>query len=150
MAVALEDVRRLVVTETGLATLACTRIDGSAALSVVNAGLMPHPVTGAEVAALVTRGGSSRKLEHLRGRPAASIAWRRGWNWVAIEGSTELIGPDDVLPGFDPAALPQLLRAVFTAAGGTHEDWETYDRVMADERRTAVLIMPSRIYGRPG
>jgi hypothetical protein len=37
------------------------------------------------------------------------------------------------------------LRAVFTAAGGTHDDWDEYDRVMAAERRTAVLIEPARI-----
>jgi len=35
---------------------------------------------------------------------------------------------------------------VFTAAGGTHDDWATYDRVMAQERRTAVLMTPHRVY----
>jgi len=39
-----------------------------------------------------------------------------------------------------------LLRAVFTAAGGTHDDWDTYDRVMAAEGRTAVLVEPRRVY----
>jgi len=38
------------------------------------------------------------------------------------------------------------LRAVFTAAGGTHDDWDTYDTVMANERRTAVLMTPERVY----
>jgi hypothetical protein len=37
------------------------------------------------------------------------------------------------------------LRAVFQAAGGTHEDWDEYDRVMAAERRAAVLIQPERV-----
>jgi hypothetical protein len=35
---------------------------------------------------------------------------------------------------------------VFAAAGGTHDDLETYDQVMAAERRTAVLIEPRRVY----
>jgi hypothetical protein len=35
---------------------------------------------------------------------------------------------------------------VFTAAGGTHDDWESYDRSMAEQRRTAVLFTPTRIY----
>jgi hypothetical protein len=35
---------------------------------------------------------------------------------------------------------------VFAAAGGRHENWEDYDRVMAEQRRTAVLIDPNRIY----
>ena len=46
----------------------------------------------------------------------------------------------------DADGLRLLLRAVFTAAGGTHDDWETYDRVMAQERRTAVLMTPDRVY----
>jgi hypothetical protein len=40
-----------------------------------------------------------------------------------------------------------LLRDIFTAAGGTHDDWDTYDRVMATERRVAVLVEPERVYG---
>ena len=39
--------------------------------------------------------------------------------------------------------MPQLLRDVFTAAGGVHEDWDEYDRVMAAERRAAVFIHPT-------
>ena len=43
------------------------------------------------------------------------------------------------------------LRAVFIAAGGSHEDWAEHDRVVATERRTAVFIHPTRITaaGRP-
>jgi hypothetical protein len=36
---------------------------------------------------------------------------------------------------------------VFTGAGGTHDDWDTYDRVMREERRVAVLVDPVRGYG---
>ena len=38
---------------------------------------------------------------------------------------------------------------IFTAAGGTHDDWDTYDRVMREERRTAVLTSPTRTYSKP-
>jgi len=44
----------------------------------------------------------------------------------------------------DAERLRLLLREIFTAAGGTHDDWDTYDRVMAEERRTAVLVTPER------
>ncbi len=44
-----------------------------------------------------------------------------------------------------PAAVPGLLRAVFRSAGGTHDDWDEYDRVMAAEGRLAVLVTPARI-----
>ena len=42
-----------------------------------------------------------------------------------------------------------MLREIFTAAGGTHDDWDAYDRVMREERRTAVLITPDRVYTNP-
>ena len=85
------------------------------------------------------------KLRHFRHRPYATIVWRSGWEWVALEGPVTLIGPDDPLPDFEPAKLPALLRTIFVDAGGDHEDWAEYDRVMAAERRTAVLITPERI-----
>jgi hypothetical protein len=36
--------------------------------------------------------------------------------------------------------------AIFSTAGGEHDEWDTYDRVMAAERRAAVLIRPDWIY----
>jgi hypothetical protein len=39
---------------------------------------------------------------------------------------------------------------VFTAAGGTHDDWDEYDRVMAEEGRVAVLVDPARITSNRG
>jgi hypothetical protein len=73
--------------------------------------------------------------------------FRSGGQWAAIEGRVELIGPDDPLDGFAGSRLPELLREVFRAAGGTHDDWPTYDRVMAEERRAVILIHPERSYG---
>jgi hypothetical protein len=106
---------------------------------------MDHPVTGRPVVALVAMGGS-RKLANLRRHPRATAVFRAGWQWIAVEGRTSLAGPDDPLDGLDPVRIPQLLRDIFTAAGGTHDDWATYDRVMAEERRTAVLIEMERVY----
>jgi PPOX class probable F420-dependent enzyme len=148
MAATLQDVRRLVDADHGLATLATTRRDGSVQVSLVNAGILAHPVSGAAVVGLVARGGTV-KLGHLRERPRASVTWRYGWDWICVEGPVELAGPDDPPAGMDPARLATLLREVFRGAGGTHDDWQTYDRVMAAERRTAVLIAPARVYGNP-
>ena len=142
-------VRAAAAADHGLATLATTRADGTVQLSLVNAGVLTHPLTGDRVVGLVARGGTL-KLTHLRERPRASLHWRHGWDWVAVEGTVELAGPDDALPGLDAGALPRLLRDVFTGAGGTHDDWDTYDRVMAEEHRAAVLVTPTRIYGNPG
>jgi hypothetical protein len=66
--------------------------------------------------------------------------------WAAVAGATTIVGPDDLPPGFDAAKVPQLLRDVFTAAGGTHDDWDEYDRTMASERRAAVFIAATRVY----
>ena len=136
----------LIRTEHHLVVVATTRGNGTVQASVVNAGVLDHPVSGAPVVGLVT-GGGARKLVNLRARPNATVVGRAGWRWVGVEGPAQLIGPDDPVAEIDAEALRLLLRAIFTAAGGTHDDWVTYDRVMAAERRTAVLVTPERIYG---
>jgi PPOX class probable F420-dependent enzyme len=139
----------LVPLDHGLCVLSTTRADGTVQSSVVNAGVLQHPLTGDEVVGLVAR-GSAHKLHHLRADPRATIVVRAGWRWAAVEGTVEVIGPDDPAPGVDADALRALLRDVFRAAGGTHDDWDTYDRVMAEERRAAVLVTPTRTYTNPG
>ena len=144
----LADFAQLVPGDHGLVVVSTLRTDGSIQSSVVNAGVLPHPVDQRQVAGFVAR-GDSRKLDNLRARPYVSMVVRAGWQWVAAEGPVELAGPDDPLDGVDGEGLRLLLRAVFTAAGGTHDDWDTYDRVMAEERRTAVLLTPRRVYSNP-
>jgi PPOX class probable F420-dependent enzyme len=131
--------------DSGLCVVSTLRADGTIQSSLVNAGVLSHPLTGEPVVAFTSRDGSV-KLANLRARPRATLAARTGWEWAAVEGPVEIAGPSDALPGFDPAALPALLRDVFTAAGGTHDDWPTYDRVMAEERRAAILVSPQRVY----
>jgi PPOX class probable F420-dependent enzyme len=139
------DFAALVRRDRGLCVVSTLRAAGTIQSSVVNAGVLAHPVTGARVIGFTTRGWAT-KLANLRERPRATIVVRSGWDWAAAEGPTEIAGPADPLPGFDLAELPGLLREVFSAAGGTHEDWPAYDRVMAEERRAAVLISPERVY----
>jgi hypothetical protein len=82
----LDEVADLGAMEHGLAVISTSRADGTIQSSLVNAGVMQHP-------------------------------------------------------------LGLLLREAFTAAGGTHDNWAEYDRVMAEQRRTLVLVEPTRIYG---
>jgi PPOX class probable F420-dependent enzyme len=138
----------LVPLDHGLCVVSTRRGDGSMQATVVNAGVLPHPVTGSQVVGLVAAGGA-RKLHHLRVDPRATIVARAGWQWATVEGSAELIGPDDPHPSVDGEALRLLLQDVFRAAGGTHEDWDAYDRAMVEERRTAVLLTPRRTYTNP-
>lgn len=144
----IDDVRALVALDHGLASISTVRPDGSVQSTVVNAGIVPHPVSERPVAAFVARGGT-HKLNHLRADPRATLVWRAGWAWVTVEGTVELCGPDDPLVGVDDARLRLLLREVFAAAGGEHEDLAEYDRVMAAERRVAVLVTPTRVYQNP-
>jgi PPOX class probable F420-dependent enzyme len=144
----LEDFARLVAGDHGLCVVSTLRPDGTIQSSVVNAGVLPHPVRGAQVVGLVSRGDAHR-LANLRARPRASVVVRSGWEWASAEGPVELIGPDDPMPGVDAERLRLLLREIFTAAGGEHDDFQAYDRVMADERRVAILVTPERGFARP-
>ena len=141
MAADLDLVRRLGAAEHGLAVIATTRADGSVQASVVNAGVLDHPVTGRSVVGLVVR-GDALKVRLVRRAGRAAVTFRAGWEWAAVEGPVSLIGPDDPQPGVD---VPALLRAIFSAAGGTHDDWDEFDRVMAAERRLALFVEPARI-----
>jgi PPOX class probable F420-dependent enzyme len=145
----IEDFRKLVAGDHGLVVVSVTRNDGTISSSVVNAGVLPHPVTGETVVGMVVRGGT-KKLANWRERPYANVVIRSGWQWAAAEGRVDLIGPDDPEPNIDAESLRLLLREIFTAAGGTHDDFDTYDRVMREERRTAVFVYPDRVYANPG
>jgi PPOX class probable F420-dependent enzyme len=141
----LQDFARVAQLDNGLCVVSTLRQDGTIQASLVSAGMLDHPLTGQLVIGLVAR-GKTRKLANLRARPHASVIVHAGFEWVAAEGDAQLAGPDDEQEGIDAERLRVLLRDIFTSAGGTHDDWPTYDRVMAEERRTAVLIPPERVY----
>jgi PPOX class probable F420-dependent enzyme len=130
--------------EQGLVVLSTLRGNGTIQSSLVNAGVLAHPVSGETIMAVVAAGPV--KLANLRVRPQVTATFRNGWQWAAVEGRAELAGPDDPQPWLDPEGLRLLLRAIFTAAAGEHDDWDDYDRVMTEQRRAAVLIRTDRIY----
>jgi Pyridoxamine 5'-phosphate oxidase len=132
----LEDVETIAAGDGHLAVLAVARGDGSVQASVVSAGVIADPVDGALGVGLVAGGGTA-KLALLRSNPRATVVFKHGYEWVAVAGSARLVGPDDPAPGF---AVPPILRAIFVAAGGDHEDWAAFDRAMADERRCGVFV----------
>jgi PPOX class probable F420-dependent enzyme len=140
----LADAWELSRNETGLAIVSTARADRTVQSSLVNTGLVGHPEDGEPVLAFVTYGPV--KLRNLRERPDLAVAFRSGWRYATVEGRAQLAGPDDPQPWLDPERLRLLLREIFTAAGGRHDDWDAYDRAMVAERRTAVLIRPTRIY----
>ena len=144
----LRDAVGLASADSGLAVVSTLRADQSIQASLINAGILAHPKTAQPVLGFVTYGPV--KLANLRARSHVAATFRAGWQWATVEGTAELAGPADSpdwLSG--PDQLRLLLREVFVACGGTHDDWDEYDRVMTEQRRTAVLITPTRIYGNP-
>ena len=145
MTTTLRDAVALAAAESGLAVVSTVRADATVQASLVNVGLLPHPDTGEQVLGFTTYG--KVKLANLRARPQLAVTFRSGWRWATVEGRAELAGPDDAQPWLpDADRLRLLLREVFVAAGGTHDDWDEYDRVMARERRAVVLVSPTRVY----
>jgi hypothetical protein len=67
----------------GLCVITTSRHDGSAQSTVVNAGVLDHPITGAPVVGLVA-GGGTRKLDNMRARQHATIVARAGWRWTTV------------------------------------------------------------------
>ena len=147
--IGLERVRDLAACESGLAVVITSRTDGSHQASVVNAGVLDHPVTGEPVVGFVAR-GAVRKLSNLRARPRVTIVFRSGWDWVTVEGQAQLAGPHDHIEGVQRTDVPHLLREIYAAAvGGTPDEWARLDVVMAAEHHTAVLVRPVRVYSNP-
>jgi len=121
--------------DSGLAIVSTLRADQTIQSSLVNTGIIGDRL------AFVTYG--KVKLANLRARPQLAVAFRNGWQYATVEGRAEIAGPDEL----DAEDLRLLLREIFTAAGGTHDNWDEYDRTMREQRRAAVLITPSRVYG---
>ena len=141
----LDEAVALAHAERGLAVVSTLRADDTIQSSLINAGILAHPATGEPVLAFVTYGRV--KLANLRARPAVTLTFRGGWQWATVEGHAELAGPDDA-PGWlaGPDQLRLLLREVFTACGGTHDNWAEYDQTMVEQGRVAVLVAPTRVY----
>ncbi|MCY3891774.1 MAG: pyridoxamine 5'-phosphate oxidase family protein [Acidimicrobiaceae bacterium] len=142
-----DKLRRLVAAENGLCSFVCLDSSGSPHVSIINAGVMDNPVTGETSVACVVR-ANARKARLLRSDPRAAVAFRHRWDWVAVHGTARLIGLDDPAEGVTD--IPELLREVFRSAGGTHEDWDEYDRVMAKERRLAIFVTLDHITSNTG
>jgi PPOX class probable F420-dependent enzyme len=140
----LDEVVQLAGREQFLAVVATLRADSTIQSSLVNAGVLNHPATGEPAVAFVTYGAA--KLRNLRARPQVALTFRSGWSWATVEGHAQLIGPDDPHPGIDAEGLRVLLREIFVAAGGQHDDWDVYDRTMLEQGRVAVFVEPVRIY----
>ena len=134
--------------ETGLVTVSTTQVDGKVLSSVVNCGMIEHPLTGATCVAFVS-GSRAARLKHIDRGSQVTITARRGWAWSSVTGPADLIRPEQVPESIDKEQMRLLLREVFHAAGGVHDDLEEYDRAMVQEGRVVVCVTPERVLGNP-
>ena len=142
----IDDVQRFLGQETGLATVSTIQKDGRILSSVVNCGVLPHPITQELCVAFVSAGNAAR-LKHIERGSEVTVAIRREWKWVSVSGEADLFGPKYLPENFDPEQLRILLRDVFISAGGVHDDFEEYDKVMASDKRVVVCVEIEQIRG---
>ena len=145
----LERARELAAREAGLAVVVTYRSDGTAHASVVNAGVVKHPVSGAPAVGFVVQGGARKKLANLRARPLATVVFRSGWEWLAIEGDVDLVAPEQGDRVRSDAARSVFHEIYAAAIGGTPDDWAASDDAVERDGHTAVLVRPTRVYSNP-
>jgi PPOX class probable F420-dependent enzyme len=130
----LADVEALLKEHT-YAVISTVRPAGTVQNTLVNVGVVENGVA-------FTTMGRSRKEYNLTRNPTCTVTIHRGPRWITVEGRVQLRTWDNT----DPETMRRLLREIYVAAGGTHDNWEVYDRVMREERRAAVVVVPERIY----
>ena len=144
MPLTITEIERVAAAADYYAVVAVGRGDGSVQASLVKAGIVTDPVSGTPGVGIVVA-GSAKKLALLRKSRRASVVFSSGGQWACVEGPIRLVGPDDQ-PADASVDVAATLRAVFVAAGGSHDDWAEFDRVMADDRRCAVFVDLARSY----
>lgn len=87
----LNEAAALAAAERGLAVVSTVRADGTVQASLVNVGLLPHPVSGEPSLGFTTYG--KVKLGNLRARPQLAVTFRNGWQWATVEGRAQLVAP---------------------------------------------------------
>jgi PPOX class probable F420-dependent enzyme len=118
------------------------RRDGGAQMSIVSCGPYREGVA-------FTTTADRAKLLNLRRNPNCSLLvsqedWR---SYVVLEGSAEIVSAENTLP----EEYRDVLRDVYrTASGEEHPNWEEYDAAMREDRRSAVIVVPQRVYGTAG
>jgi hypothetical protein len=137
-------VKRLAEADNFFAVLAVARPDGSVHASVVKAGVLDDPEDGAPSVGIVVA-GNAQKLGYMRRSGRATAVFKVAGSWAAVDGRVRLEGPDDPAPAGADRPVLSVIRAVFKAAGGAHDDWDEFDRVMTADRRCAVFVRADRI-----
>ena len=132
----LEDVAEM-LKQQPYAVASTIRPSGTIQSTLVNVGLYDDGVGFA-------LSGNTLKESNLKRNPACTLTIHNGPYWITVEGKARLYSWDHT----DPETMRHILRELYVITGGTHDDWETYDRVVREERRAGAVVVPARIYVR--
>ena len=119
--------------------LTAFRRNGAAQMSIVTCGAFEDGVA-------FTTTEDRSKLHNLRRNANCSLLisadeWRP---FIVLEGEARILSPGAI----DPDELREALRGVYRAAAAEeHSNWEEYDAAMAADRRSAIVVVPTHIYG---
>ena len=135
----LSDQVREFLSQTSRGVLTTFRRDGAAQMSVVSCGPYRDGVA-------FTTTADRAKLFNLHRNPKCSLLVSQDdwWGYLVLEGHAEILSPANT----GAAELADILRDVYrTVSRVEHPDWEEYDQAMRDDRRSAVVVIPGRVYG---
>ena len=135
----LDDKLKGFVAENRRGVLTTFRRDGAAQMSIITVGPYRDGVA-------FTTTEERAKLHNLRRNPQCSLlVARENWSaYLVLQGAARVFSAGNT----DGEELRRMLREVFrTAAGMEHPDWAEYDRAMAEQRRSAIIVVPEHIYG---
>ena len=125
--------------ENDKAVLTTFRGSGAAQMSIITCGPYRDGVA-------FTTTADRAKLLNLQRDPRCSllVSNENWWGFVVVEGRAQIISAGNTGAEEYRDALRDVYR---TAAGEEHSNWEEYDKAMRDDRRSAVIVIPDRIYG---
>ena len=127
------------LSENHRAVLTTFRKNGAAQMSILSVGYYKDGVA-------FTTTEDRAKLANLRRDSRCSLLVSKDswWGFIVLEGKAKVMSADNT----DADELRQTLRDVFVAASGEeHPNWDEYDQAMRDDRRSAIIVVPERIYG---
>ncbi len=130
------------VRQTHRGVLTTFRRDGGAQMSIVSCGPYRNGVA-------FTTTADRAKLLNLRRDPRCSllVSQEDWWGYVVLEGSAEIVSAENTSPEDYRTALRDVYR---TASGEDHPNWDEYDAAMLEQKRSAVIVVPQRVYGTRG
>ena len=135
----LSDSIRKFVDGTHRGVLTTFRRDGAAQMSVITCGSYRDGVA-------FTTTADRAKLLNLRrdSRCSLLVSQEDWWGYVVLEGHATILSCDNSGVEEYRAVLRDIYR---TASGTEHGDWDEYDAAMLEQRRSAIIVVPQRIYG---